>query len=487
MASKFSIPLIRRRVTTIRVIPPQVAMIARQPYETIADLPLYDDGPQGFVRRRLTLRSFARLIGGEDSDWVTVPIGIKERVARMLKDYRWRPVVRPSENIEYLTNHRLPDDYGWRCPEPLRRAYGHVYSLLQVASEHDRLQVIAGLRQLFPETHQLCIVKNTIEADSVAKRLEGLTGRLLTVGTKPRSDNPWWHVDPVGTFEGRSVTDWGHVVFWDAELVVSKTALVQLWHMLGSRRIGFITRDIRKLNDLDRALIEGMFGPIIYRPEDIYTRFSTMSVAMLPAPTYPAGKPKSGLDRKRIFFWHNAGRNRLIAQAARAICNNDAKTLANLELDRAIRWLLNPESRPARYPSGPKTTAAIIVETPAHGRELAKELPGWKLLTDKVFDSAVEVVEGPVIVTLPIALRVTLLVDALIYAAGCGQSWFDELGPACPGVSPERILLVDVADDCDDQAVRDRRARQADYQWRGWSNAFIPREEFKVIRLRADE
>jgi hypothetical protein len=212
-----------------------------------------------------------------------------------------------------------------------------------------------------------------------------------------------------------------------------------------------------------------MFGPVIYRPGDESADFTTVAVAWLPAASYPAGEPETQLERKRIFFWHNAQRNRLIAAAARAFSESDRRAIAGLGLDEAARWLAGEELGQVPILSSRAPTVAIVVENPEHARELAQLLPGWSLASQTGSMELDTAVTDNTIVTLTLAAKSTLVTDVVIYAAGCGEEWFDKLGLACAGITGERMLLVDMADDCDERATRDIQARQADYDRRGWA------------------
>ena len=149
---------------------------------------------------------------------------------------------------------------------------------------------------------------------------------------------PSSHVDAVGTITGRSVIDWRFVIVLDAELL-SVTVTSQLVHMFGSLLIGFLSRDERQLNEMDRALIEGLFGPVVYRSWDEIDS-TTVTVAWLTAPSYPADQPANQLERKRLFFWQNTVRNRRIVQAAQAIQQIDRRMLRQLGLDEPAEALL---------------------------------------------------------------------------------------------------------------------------------------------------
>jgi hypothetical protein len=440
----------------------QFASIGHEAFEAIADVPLYQDVPWSASRvPPLTLRTHLDSMGQRPDQRGRVYFlsGLVERVASLLDDRDWQVTLLGAPQMQYFSRSM-----------PLRSAIAQAdarpNTLVQLPKPSERLLELAALRRQFPDVHVLIITKNKSAARSLARKLRQATGQPVTWGIEPRS-YPWTHVDSVGTFTGRSVQDWFFVIFWEAELVLSLTSLSQIVHMFGSARIGFLTRDERKLNQIDRAIVESVFGPVLYRPGDEHGESTDISVSWLPAPSYPACQPDSQLDRKREYLWRNAQRNNSIAAAARAIIENDRRTLARLGLDDAVQWLCGNESGLVRVSAKP-LTVAIVVENLEHARELELLLPGWPLWSENNFADPVPLINGNAILTLPLAARITLLFDLVIYAAGSGEAWFDELGLGCIGITSERMLLVDVADDFDRQAAWEAEARRADYRRRGW-------------------
>jgi hypothetical protein len=451
-----------KRVAIIKTCYPHLATIGRQPFESIADDPLYVD-EQGKSRLpALTLRELVEPYGPRQSlrRRVRFHIGLLERVTRMLQARGWRVRIRPQVKVEHLYYNWHPDD--WSCPEFLRRAYYRRYTLGIVPKYRDRLWLISELCQQFSDSNVLVLAKNTTQAGEVAHALRELTDLRVTVGSESRHGAPpFLHVDAVGTLTGRSVIDWRFVIVLDAELL-SLTVTSQLVHMLGSLLVAFLCRDERQLNEKDRAQIEGVFGPVIYRSGD-EVDCSTVTVAWLTSLSYPADQSVNQLHRKRLFFWHNTARNWLIAQAAQALQQNDQQMLRILGLDEPAEPLLRTLNKRA-------PTVAIVVESVEHGREICRMLPDWVLRyagdhpggPDDLF------ISSSAIVTLAMTERSPLLVDVVIYAAGTGDRWRDELGPQCVFVPETRMLVIDMADDVDKQAIAGVQARAADYRHRGW-------------------
>ncbi len=453
-------------VAEIKIPQPQLATIGRRPFESIADEPLYQDTLCDTSRvPPLTLGRYFEFLGQRPDRRGSIyfPIGLLERIASLLDDRGWPVTVLGAPQTHYFSPSM-----------PIRAAIAQAdarpYTLIQLPTPRERLRVIAALRKQFPEVHLLVVTNNKAAAKWLARKLHQVTGLRVTWGIEPRTGDPWTHVDSVGTFEGRSVQDWFFVVFWDAELVLSRTSLAQILHMFGSAKFGFLIQDERQLNQIDRAMIESVFGQVVYRPGDEHHEFTEVSAVWLPAASYPASQPENQLERKRDYLWRNARRNWLIAAAALAISQIDEKALARLGLADAVRWLAGGELGLVPVSSGqPTMTVVVVVENPQHARELEPLLPGWPLVSESSFAGLVPLFGGNVIATLPLAAKATLVADAVIYAAGVGEAWFDELGLACAGITGERMLVVDVADDFDEKAVGEAHARRADYRRRGWT------------------
>jgi hypothetical protein len=447
--------------TEIQICQPQLAVLDRDAFELIADLPLFDDARGHSHLPALTLRSLLEPNGPRPAATprMDIPIGLLKRVATMLLRQGCEVTVYGPGPLSLTST---------TASTAVQAIDGRPYSLLQLPDEDQRLRVITAIREQNPEQHLLIVAKNKTEARRVAKRLRSAIGQRVTWGIEPRTNFPWTHVDAVNTFAGRSVVDWAYVVFWDAKLVISLTSLSQLSYMFGSFRVGFMTRDDRELHEVDRACVESMFGPVIYRPGDEHGLDTAITADWLPAPTYAASEPQTQLERKRCFLWRNGSRNGLMAAAARAISEGDSAALKRLGLEDAADWLT---SRQAELTPGANTRLriAIVVENLEHVRELSRLLPGWQEMSRHSLDEDLPIIDVTTIVTLPVAVPSTLVVDAVIYAAGIGTGWFDELGLACTGMTPEKMLVIDVADDFDPQSVHEVKARQSDYRRRGWS------------------
>lgn len=84
--------------------------------------------------------------------------------------------------------------------------------------------------------------------------------------------------------------------------------------------------------------------------------------------TRPPGRFADALVAKRKLVWNNARRNRRVAAVARRLATGTRKAVRSVVGDRELVDAIVPAAR---------TGVAVLVETPAHARELAALLPGW--------------------------------------------------------------------------------------------------------------
>ena len=233
---------------------------------------------------------------------------------------------------------------------------------------------------------------------------------------------------------------------------------------------GFISPDVH-LGARERLRLEWMLGPVIHRVAGFDGPLAGVEVLVAEVPPIPVPAHVGGLARKRQSIWQLDQRNTVIAEVAAALASGCAEALwkHGLLLDgasiAAFRAGIEPSSR-----------VAILVESPPHGRELARRLSGWPLrhgrwAGGRSVDHRHDDLPDRSIITLVYAHGLDRLdVDVLIRADGSN-------GPlSVPGFPPRerdhpgrRVLLVDFGDDGDEVATEATRRRLDDYQARGWA------------------
>jgi hypothetical protein len=228
---------------------------------------------------------------------------------------------------------------------------------------------------------------------------------------------------------------------------------------------GFVRPGHRSVGH-NRLLLERMIGGIIHRvggPEGLPVE---VRVLLVDAPAvHVPGEDVTALERKRLAIWHADRRNDLVADVAAALAAGDDETLWS-------HGLFLDDRDPGAEAAYRGRRVTILVESPEHGREPARRLPGWPLRANRP-DSKLASLPAHSIVTLVHAHGFARLdVDVLVRADGSAGPL--DLGGFL-GPSLERqgrpVVLVDFGDDGDDDATRASRCRLTDYQAQGWTVA----------------
>jgi 2-polyprenyl-6-methoxyphenol hydroxylase-like FAD-dependent oxidoreductase len=197
-----------------------------------------------------------------------------------------------------------------------------------------------------------------------------------------------------------------------------------------------------------------------------------MEIAALPF--MPALTITSPLERKRTLFWGNTIRNKTIAAIAQAFARGDLPALWQHGL-----LLHAPETIFERFDNQPRT--AILVESAEHGRALSQLLPDWGLCTCATDAPVDRPWHGDrAIVTSVWAHKHRLRANVVIRADGTASSWSHQWGPhgdrPCYHSADNPLVIVDMHDDQDEQALSDTHRRLADYRRRGWDVPATPED-----------
>jgi hypothetical protein len=134
-----------------------------------------------------------------------------------------------------------------------------------------------------------------------------------------------------------------------------------------SRRGYALVRPGRQADRLAQLRLEAMAGPVIYRRR---LRRHRVRVVLLPVTTCPPAGT-TPLERKRLWYWHNADRNQAIANVAQAFAYLDWPYLHQAGLTMVDL---------AEHTYRNFCWVAVLVESPEHGRQLLPLLPGWTML-----------------------------------------------------------------------------------------------------------
>jgi hypothetical protein len=264
------------------------ASIQQSAFEQIADQPMFDEA-QGLPGASvLTVRE---LVGQQQSrdNLIYVGAGLVDRLAdkRRACGFTVRVCNRPAP-------------WSWPGLQPgcqpkhkvLKRVEGRPGSLAIIPKLTDRIQLIAEICELCPEEHLMVVAKNNPDAADVGERLRAATKRTVTWSPDETEGFPWTFVASAASLRYACTRHWSLVIFMDAELVLSWTAVSSLPYAFNAAWLGFLTRSERGLLPDERYTIESFFGPVIFRPGD-ETAGSEVFVAWLQGTPAPGSTTRS--------------------------------------------------------------------------------------------------------------------------------------------------------------------------------------------------
>jgi hypothetical protein len=315
-----------------------------------------------------------------------------------------------------------------------------------------------NLLTLFSGNRCLVVTPNGEQRDKHCAKLSCRLSRPVST----HDDIVWGSPDRVtiitaNCFAGVSIVnvDFDVVVFTHPNCVTGDQAFetaVQLNHEL---LYCFVPHGYQP-DALSQFRLEAVCGEVIHTS---VTAAPSVHVVMVEAPPIQAPGKLTPLERKRTTIWHNDQRNDLIAGIASAVASGDVQTFSQrCEFLNQHGDLLSQRSN---------LGIAILVESTEHGRELQRRLPEWTL------DTAIPDDDGVTgccschrsIVTQAFASQ-GLNADVLIRATGTASPLMVRGFPSI--LQTRAIVLFDLADDFDEQAICDTAARIRDYKSRDW-------------------
>jgi hypothetical protein len=428
-----------------------------------------EGGPRGFTHTRKRELYF---VAGQDRSQILV--GFVPLITSILRQRGHEVVIedlRPPRSgmiVDEAAIGRLVKDEAAFVQTLVQNRRGQVIA----PRLHDRVALVAAAATALPAARITVVAASRSGAQSFFDRL-GLRLReklvLFNSGGVVRCDarlkvTTWASLD-----EG--TTDL--LVFADATDVLSQRFLEAFAQLTNQHVFGFLARDDR-LGARERMRLEGLLGPVVHEvfgPDGVPAR---VHVLVAEVPWAPVSSAAGGLERKRRAVWHNDHRNAAIAGVASALAAGRPESLCEygLALDNAGHVALSPDPG-----------IVVLVESPEHGRELARLLPGWVLLEgtgrgQEVHQAAPggpQDVPGDELPRRAIATQVyahgldSINADVLIRADGShGPLGLRGYPPRSRAGVRYEIVLVDFGDDGDEVAVEATRRRLDDYESRGW-------------------
>ncbi len=393
-----------------------------------------------------------------DADCLFFPAGLVPRIANeltqqgfhvdILDHTRWSQHSRVDRSL--LTDATL---------EPSRR------DLLTAVTSSARGQLVVRSRirpevagtvcKLFPMASILIVVTNRQEEQHFANRLaEQLDRPVCTNANRNFSPPDKVFVVTTSIFSCVNDLDWNIVIFASPEAAFSKQSYYRA-SFLEDQLLYCLTPPDYHSDRYTQLRLESICGPEIWSEVE---QLAAVHVAFITVPSSSVQTGSIALARKSQAIWDNVQRNDAIAELATAIVTGNAQTFSprSENLTQQLSQLC------------PGWRTAILVESPEHGRQLIKRLPDWELITAiPGRDGCVEDASGPnhlEIVTEAIAAMDGIEADVIVVASGLAS-----MARHFPPQRAEPVLVVEFADDFDDQAREATQQRREAYTQRGWT------------------
>jgi hypothetical protein len=207
-----------------------------------------------------------------------------------------------------------------------------------------------------------------------------------------------------------------------------------------------------RLSAGQRLRLEAVCGPVIYSQQRVTCPRSDVQVAFVPfSGNRRSRRPKNPLEAKHREVWHCDGRNDLVSQLARDLCDGT----------------LSPF--PAQHDHQSLPAVAILVESPEHAQVLHARLADWRIVAFDPNSFITDSAGHQSIVTFAAADRAGVEADVVIRADG-DRGWpIDRTPREVFQPASGRVLLVDIDERSPPGAAKRAHSRLAAYAGLGWT------------------
>ncbi len=383
------------------------------------------------------------------------PAGLLGRVQRVLEEKGYAVVIRDrrSTNKRMKLASEVENLFTFDQRDLLAAVALHPQGRIEVANDAAALESAAVLMEGFPGAGVTVAVPARSDARRVWRHLSGRLGEdvgLVTSGV--RNNAPRVLVGTPASLTPNTVRRPDVLLLPFAERSTGE-GFVDAAIGTRFRRVYACVRRTEHPDRFTQLRLEQLAGPVIVRCRPGRKR---VRVVMLDVPDI--GVPShlmTELERKYAWYWTNPVRNRAVAAVARGLLQrDDPKLLQKVGLKTVAKKTAQK--------------VAILVECPLHGRELAKLLPDWALLT---LHTTEKEAAGGVIVTESYAAKNALTADILIRANGTGWPMRVKEFPPEHTEGSQEVLLVDFRDGFSTDTARLARQRANQYRRQGMEMA----------------
>ena len=337
--------------------------------------------------------------------------------------------------------------------------------VVEIARGTKRMQAIGTICRLLPRARCFIASAKIDTARTLAARLAGYVNGDVNAVHGGNWSSPCRVVCGTYTsYDTSDASDWDVLIFDDAVEALGRKTHENRGNYSDHRVYAFAAPE-RERNSKQQLQFEVLFGPTIYRlasgrqefssPKEVW--FARYSAALERFPT-------DTLPRRRA-VWSSHTRNQAIADVARGLTRPDYEMLWNHGLFLS--------SAPSCFPSWPRAcSVVIIVESAEHGKILKRLLPEWKLI-HKQNKKSVDLrkswgmIPHQSIVTTVVAADHCSCCDVAVLACGGSSPQI----PARLARTNSVRVIIDFADEINDELADNTRQRIRAYREHGWTVA----------------
>lgn len=388
---------------------------------------------------------------------LVVPVGLVAAVERELTGAKYQVTVEHRGSASVVTADPAVLAAANGDDRRFLTAAANTSGLVELDHGHQLLTRVAQLLDLFPAARVLVLVSDRVKLGGyVAALEEHLDAPVGRITRTRRIESPRCLV---ATYETVSLyRPAGPVVLAVPEAGRDPAGACRaVACATGVGRVFAFAHDLRHFA-ADEVLMTAAVAGEVIRSAPVTS--APARVFVLPAPAITVPTTDSPLAHKRAAYWHNAVRNRLVADVARAVLANDMTALTALGFPISNGILPHTTSLPR---------VLVLVESPEHGRELMTLLPGWPLLTTATADTVASGLAPGIIATVPYVASHAVPPDVVVRATGgygpltvTGFPWpatFDQATPA----------VIDFDDGTYHLGRRHTNQRVTEYRHAGWA------------------
>ena len=328
-----------------------------------------EGGPSGVTSR---VQRDPHALGTKD-DQLIIQAGLTSKVASVLEKHGHEVEIidstepRPRVELDATVLGKLLDEESAFVRAVMANRHGQILA----PRLEDRVAQAAAAARAFPEA----VISYIVTSRSGARKFHKQLSSRLHEPVALQNEGGYVHSYTrllVGTGAGLDPDIPDIIIFIKAAEAIAKQFDPYFERFTNQHVLGFVS-GTEQLGARERLRLEARLGPVVFAFPGPMGAPAQVRVLVAESPTTtPPSRSADSLERKRQVVWHNDRRNAAVAAIAEALATGRPDDLYTygLGLDGVdhLAGITNPR-------------VAVLVESPEHGRALARRLTAWSFLT----------------------------------------------------------------------------------------------------------